>query len=189
MLRAFLRENNPWWRAAAAGRDPVAWTAADRTLRDRSNHDLGYRSGALDDVARDPLGDGLYLLRGPRRVGKSVILKDLITALCARSDLSPWQVTYLPVDTFTAHDLRRGIVLASEITRPAGDATRVWVIDEITAVEGWTAEVKSLRDNSRFGDDTVVLAGSSATGAALAVRDLGAGRTGAAREPSGWCCR
>jgi hypothetical protein len=59
----------------------------------------------------------------------------------------------------------------------------VWVIDEITAVEGWTAEVKSQRDNSRFGDDTVVLAGSSATGAALAVRDLGAGRTGAAREP------
>lgn len=182
-IREFLRDHNPWWRAAATGADPVAWVATDRALRTRQSHDLGYRSDVLDDVARSPLGDGLYLLRGPRRVGKSVALKDFIAHLCGRAGLSPWQLVYLPADTFSAHDLRRAIVLATEATRAASSAPRAWVIDEITAVDGWTAEIKSLRDNTSFGGHTVILTGSSATGAAQAVRDLGAGRTGSASVP------
>jgi hypothetical protein len=152
-------------------------------LRVRQEYDLGYRSDVLRDVARAPLGNGLFVLRGPRRVGKSVVLKDLIAELCRRTDLSPWQLIYLPADTFSAQDLRRAFVLAMEATRTAGSARRVWVIDEITAVDGWTAEIKSLRDNTTFGDHTVILAGSSAAGAAEAVRDLGAGRTGEAVHP------
>jgi uncharacterized protein len=183
LLRGFIRDSNPWWRAAAAGTDPLAWTVGDRSLRVRQAFDLGYRSHVLDDVAGAPLGDGLYLLRGPRRVGKSVVLKDLIAHICGRGDVSGWQLIYLPADTFTTQDLRRAILLASEMTRVADPAPRMWVIDEVTAVDGWTAEIKSLRDNSRLGDDTVVLAGSSATSAAHAVRDLGAGRTGQARDP------
>jgi uncharacterized protein len=183
VLRSFIRDSNPWWRAAAAGSDPLGWTSADRSLRVRQSHDLGYRSRVLDDVARAPVGDGLYLLRGPRRVGKSVALKDLIAHLCSRDDVTPWQLVYLPADTFSAQDLRRAVVLATEMTRVADPAPRVWVIDEITAVDSWTAEVKSLRDNTPFGDHTVVLAGSSATSAAHAVRDLGAGRTGQAHDP------
>lgn len=176
-------QQNPWWRAAAAGADPLAWTATDRSLRVRQSYDLGYRSEVLDDVARAPLSSSLYLLRGPRRVGKSVALKDLIARLCVRPDLNPWQVIYLPVDTFSAQDLRRAVVLGTEATRAAGSAPRVWVIDEITAVDGWTTEIKSLRDNTAFGDHCVVLTGSSAAGAAQAVRDLGAGRTGEAVAP------
>ncbi|QSB13543.1 ATP-binding protein [Natronosporangium hydrolyticum] len=183
VLRELIREQNPWWRAAAVGEDPLGWTVTDRTLRARQSYDLGYRSDVLDDVGRAPLGSSLHLLRGPRRVGKSVVLKDFIARLCSRPDVDPWQIIYLPADTLSAQDLRRAVVLATEITRVAGDAVRVWVIDEITAVEGWTAELKSLRDNTRFGDDTVILTGSSAAGAAQAVRDLGAGRTGEARHP------
>lgn len=182
-LRELLRQHNPWWRAAAAGSDPVAWTAGDRVLRDRQGYDLGYRSDVLDDVAQTPVGNGLYVLRGPRRVGKSVALKDFIAHLCGRGDITAWRLIYLPADTLSAHDLRRAIVLGADMTRAAGNAPRVWVIDEITAVEGWTAEIKSLRDNTMFGDDTVILAGSSAASAALAVRDLGAGRTGEALAP------
>jgi hypothetical protein len=182
-LKEFLRDHNPWWRAAAAQSDPVAWVAADRMLRVRQEYDLGYRSDALQDVAGAPLGNGLFVLRGPRRVGKSVVLKDLIADLCRRTDLSPWQLVYLPADTFSAQDLRRAIVLAMEATRTADAARRAWVIDEITAVDGWTAEIKSLRDNTTFGDHTVILAGSSAAGAAEAIRDLGAGRTGEAAHP------
>jgi predicted AAA+ superfamily ATPase len=161
----------------------VAWTTSDRTLRDRRAHDLGYRADVLTDVADGPLGNGLYVLRGPRRVGKSVVLKDLIAHMCGRPDIDPWQLVYLPADTFSGHDLRRTLALATEMTRTVGSAPRVWIIDEITAVDGWTAEVKGLRDNTAFGDHTVILAGSSALSAAQAVRDLGAGRTGVARDP------
>ncbi|WP_129667889.1 AAA family ATPase [Phytoactinopolyspora endophytica] len=141
-LKDFLRQHNPWWRAAATGSDPTAWVASDRALSPRAAYDLGYRSAVLEDVAHAALGDGLYLLRGPRRVGKSVALKDLIAELCARSDVDPWQPIYLPADTLTAHDLRRAIALATDLTRAAGGAPRAWIIDEITAVDGWTAEIK-----------------------------------------------
>lgn len=69
------------------------------------------------------------------------------------------------------------------MTKSAPDHRRIWVFDEITSVMGWTAEVKSLRDNTEFGEHTVILTGSSATRAEDAVRDLGAGRTGQARCP------
>jgi predicted AAA+ superfamily ATPase len=54
----------------------------------------------------------------------------------------------------------------------------VWLFDEVTGVAGWTTEIKALRDGTRFGDDTVILTGSSMAGAEPAVRDLGAGRAG-----------
>jgi len=77
-----LREVNPWWRAAAAGLRAGAWAADDRVLRDRDRYDLGYRADVLRDVASAPPDDRLVILRGPRRVGKSVALKDCVLA-CA----------------------------------------------------------------------------------------------------------
>ena len=44
-LRRLLSDANPWWAAAAAGRDPTAWQEGNRTLLERSRHDLGHRSG------------------------------------------------------------------------------------------------------------------------------------------------
>ena len=34
--KALLRDSNPWWRAAAAGTDPVAWANGHRLFRDRA---------------------------------------------------------------------------------------------------------------------------------------------------------
>ena len=69
-----LRENNPWWQAVASERDPVAWASADRSLVARQSFDLGYQSNLLHDVVTGELDDKLVVLRGPRRVGKSVLL-------------------------------------------------------------------------------------------------------------------
>ena len=51
-LRRLLTDNNPWWRAAAAGSDPTAWVLDNRLLRDRATYDLGYRSTILVLSAR-----------------------------------------------------------------------------------------------------------------------------------------
>ncbi len=53
----------------------------------------------------------------------------------------------------------------------------VWVIDEVTTVDGWVPLIKELRDNTELAYDTVVLTGSSAKDLAEARRSLGAGRT------------
>jgi len=181
-IRARLGAINPWWRAAAAQTDPTAWAQDDRTLRYRAKYALGYRSTVLDDLPTEDLDDRLILLRGPRRVGKSVVLKDTALALCGRTDVDPRQVIYLPADAMTARDLTRAIVLGRELTRSvdlaSGPARRIWLLDEVTGIDGWTSTLKYQRDNTAFGDDTVVCTGSSWSDTGEIERDLLAGRAG-----------
>jgi uncharacterized protein len=177
-LRERLRDCNPWWRAAATGGDALAWVESDQTLRARAAYDLGYRSGLLDDVADGLLDDKLVVLRGARRVGKSVLLKDTAARLCGRRDVDPRRLVYVPTDGMRASDLGRAAKLGRELTRSVGEVSRVWLLDEVTGLRGWTQALKYLRDNTEFGADTVVCTGSSWDREAEVERDLLAGRAG-----------
>jgi predicted AAA+ superfamily ATPase len=149
-------------------------------LRSRDAFDLGFRADVLNDVATGPIDDRLVVLRGPRRVGKSVALKDTIAALCSRPDVDPRQLVYIATDGMRAGDLNRVAVLGRDLTRSIDPAPRVWCLDEVTGIPGWTETLKYLRDNTRFGLDTVVCTGSSWDGQAEVERDLLAGRAGTA---------
>lgn len=173
-IRQRLRDRNPWWRTVA-GDDPVAWTAVDQTLRDAERYEIGYRPPILDDV--EP--DGLYILRGPRRVGKSVALKRLAASLLERG-VEPLRVIHLPLSDLSAQDLRRALSLGRSMTASMGDRPRYWLLDEVTAVPDWTKVLKDARDETPLRADAVVLTGSSAHDLAAAERDLGAGRSGSA---------
>lgn len=88
---------------------------------------------------------------------------------------------YLPADGMTAANLGRAVVQARELMRSVdldGRRPRVWLLDEVTSVDGWTTRLKYLRDNTHFGEDTVVCTGSSWDDTASAERDLLAGRAG-----------
>lgn len=181
--RQHLVDSNPWWRAASAGEDPTAWTTHQRILRSRQDYDLGYRPGILDDVRTGPITDLLVVLTGPRRIGKSVALLDTAAELCARPDLDPRQVVYLPCDGMSAQDVRRCLVLARELTRAIDfdlpqPQPRVWLLDEISGVSGWTATLKLARDTTDFGGDTVVATGSRWTAGEDVQGNLLAGRAG-----------
>jgi predicted AAA+ superfamily ATPase len=175
-LRQLLRDRNPWWRLAAVGRDPAAWAATDPTLAGAAAVGIDYDPDVLADVALP----GLWVLRGPRRVGKSVTAKRLVARLCGDRELVPSQVIYCSADGFRAQDLRRAFVLGRDLTASVGLRARVWVVDEVTAVPGWVPVVKELRDNTPLAGDAVVLTGSSAVDLDEARRALGAGRTGVA---------
>jgi predicted AAA+ superfamily ATPase len=175
-LRQLLRDRNPWWRLAAVGRDPASWAATDPTLAGAAAVGIDYDPDVLADVAPP----GLWVLRGPRRVGKSVTAKRLVARLCGDPDLVPSQVIYFSVDGFRAQDLRRAFVLGRDLTASTEPRPRVWVVDEVTAVSGWVPVVKELRDNTSLASDAVVLTGSSAVDLEEARRALGAGRTGVA---------
>lgn len=116
-------------------------------------------------------------------MGKSVALMRYAADLLDRRETHPAQVVYLTVDEFDARALRRALRLGRDLTAVAGERPRYWLIDEITAVAGWTAVLKSARDSTPLGHDTVVLTGSSAHGLADARRALGAGRVGPVRDP------
>lgn len=180
-MRRVLTDSNPWWRAAAAGTSPTAWTSGHRLLRERLKHDLGYRADVLDDIATGPVQDSLVVLAGPRRVGKSVVLIDTAAALCARDDVDARQVVHVPCDGMRDRDLRRVLTLARELTRSIDldrPRPRIWLFDEISGVKGWTAVAKAARDGTAFGDDTVVATGSRWVKNEDVVANLFAGRAG-----------
>jgi uncharacterized protein len=182
-VRRALTDANPWWRSAAGGGDPAAWTKTHRLLRDRAAYDLGYRAAILDDVATGPITDQLVVLAGPRRIGKSVSLLDTAATLCQRTDIDARQVIHLPCDGMRERDLRRALTLGREATRSVDhQAThpRVWLLDEVSGVPGWTSVLKGARDGTALGDDTVVATGSRWVEGESIVANLLAGRAGTA---------
>jgi predicted AAA+ superfamily ATPase len=147
-----LAESNRWWRSAK-------WQEADPDLRRARSAPFHYRSGALEDLTQG----GLYVLRGPRRVGKSTEIKYEIADLIA-DGVPPRNIIHAAVDGWRATDLRTLVTSASTTFLAGVTGTRYWFIDEISSVSGdWPNMIKNLRDNDPgFATDTVVLTGSSA---------------------------
>jgi uncharacterized protein len=167
-----LVQYNPWWR------DPDGWQGKDVQLRTATQSPLRYNPRPLEGLSRG----GLYILRGPRRVGKSTALKQLI-ADRLHGGQAPRTILHVSVEGRTAQDLvdivRRGT--STWLTGEPGD--RLWVLDEVTDVDGpWPESLKRLRDSdASFSVDTVILTGSSAAKFEEARKQL-AGRRNAERS-------
>lgn len=97
------------------------------------------------------------------------------------SAIGPRQLIHIPCDEFRPTDLRRALTLGRDMTKVVdrtGVRRRLWFLDEVSAVDGWTATRKSARDGTSFGDDTVVVTGSRWSDAADIEGHLLAGRAG-----------
>lgn len=159
-----------WWA------DPRGWIRRDPDLHRAREAPFEYTAGVLDAL----VPGGLYVLRGPRRAGKSVEIKKTVHGLIENGE-DPRRIIHVAADELAAADLRRVVDAAASITPASG--RRFWFFDEITAIpDGWPPAIKWLRDNDlRFGLDTVVLTGSSARNLTAAVKAL-AGRRGGATD-------
>ena len=151
LLAQELSNGNPWWRG-------TQWVVRDPDLSEVAQAPLRYESGCLDNL--EP--GNLYILRGPRRVGKTVAVKQTIRRLLD-DGVRPTRIIRVAVDGWDAKTLR---TLVSNSTLPVlreGEA-RLWFLDEVSAVSGdWAQQLKWLRDNDeQFRRDTVVLTGSNA---------------------------
>lgn len=152
-IDAELSAANPWWR------DAGAWQQSDLQLRAARRSALAYDPRPLDDLTTG----GLYILRGPRRVGKSTALKRLIERRL-EAGAPPRSIVHMSVEGRSAQDVVDLVRRANTAWLQGDPGQRLWVIDEITAVEGpWPEHVKRLRDSDpHFSADTVILTGSSA---------------------------
>lgn len=164
-IRRLLTNESRWWRDGG-------WERDDPDLREIADLPFAYRPAPLADL-QPP---GLYVLRGPRRVGKSVEVKRTIAAVLA-AGANPRLVSFCACDSLTAQDLHRLIAVGQkDAATLTGD--RYWFLDEITAVPGWASAIKRLRDTDPdFRRSCVVLSGSSARDLREATKAL-AGRRG-----------
>jgi len=162
-----IAQLNPWWR------DASGWSQLDGDLIQVQQSGLCYHSPVLDNLKPGCL----YTLRGPRRVGKTVAVKQCIEKL-THSGVPPTAIIRIAADDWRSSDLR---TLVQNIALPPlpTDTQRYWFIDEVTAISGdWARQIKWLRDNdNQFRQATVVLTGSNAVGITEAIGVL-AGRRG-----------
>jgi predicted AAA+ superfamily ATPase len=166
-LETQLAITNQWWRRAA-------WRDRDRDLRRVAEAPFVYKP--------DPLGaiepPGLYMLLGPRRVGKSVEIKRKVAQLLD-GGVAGRRIFHAACDGWRAGDLGMLLSVADEMARP-DDGPRYFFLDEITGVSGdWVSQLKWLRDNTAMDADCIVVSGSSNAELENARKAL-AGRRGAA---------
>ncbi len=148
-----LREVNPWWR----GNPGPILPSFRRSLYPR-----------VARLVRRGLAPAT-VVRGPRRVGKTVLLRQVIEGLLAEG-VEPGRILYVPFDELpTLRGLREPVlaisrwfetVVLGETFNSAAHAGRVAYVffDEVQNLDGWAPQLKSLVDNSTV---RVLVTGSS----------------------------
>lgn len=168
MIDPALVRQNPWWRL-----DAQRAVAADPKVQTVDTAAIGWTPAAIPfDFDRDLV----YVLRGPRQVGKSTLLK-----LCVRRLLdagrAPRRICYLDLEsagvTSYAELLRllRGYfewVQAGAVGEGARAERIVVLLDEVPVEPQWSTAIRVLADEGDLRQVTLVATGSN-------VGDLDAG--------------
>lgn len=161
-LVAFLERNNPWWRGEPA--------RTAESFRRWAFHEVVARMRA--DLAK------IVVLRGSRRVGKSVIQNQLIEELLmlGRIDstgkpVSPSRILYVQFDEAPGLGAlaspieaivrwyEENILKASLNAAARKDEPAYLLFDEVQNLPNWSAQLKILADHS---DARIIVTGSSA---------------------------
>lgn len=157
-----LRRDNPWWDASYK----MAQSPTEKTRAYFSP----FSTLALDWSVRRST-----ILMGPRRVGKTVMLRQLIEKAIDEG-FSGQNILFVSIDTplYSGMPLSRLIDLFEEETEHEAQARRIIVFDEIQYLKDWEVHLKVLTDqhpNTRF-----IASGSAAAALRLKSQESGAGR-------------
>lgn len=160
-LAQVLRAANPWW----SRRRRASWVLDDADLAARARHEwtpaTSAARSALVTLAAAPLPGTVTLVVGPRGVGKTTAVKDVVAHLVADPATDARRVVLVPVQAvdadrvvaaLTPDDLAAAVRTPTRTGAPACDDPRVVVVDEVGAVAGWP---RVLADACRRGDQVV----------------------------------
>jgi len=153
MKNSLISEQNPWWKS------PEGWVDFDKHLKPDPARFITFTRQDINLEAGN-----IYLILGPRQVGKTFWIKQHIKALLSREKLfaSPRSVCYLSCDTLTGRsrkELRTAIDFLIEGDRQA-ECTYLF-LDEITYINDWAYTLKELADSGQTRRLVVVATGSS----------------------------
>jgi predicted AAA+ superfamily ATPase len=158
-----LALDNPWWRAGQ-GID------AEEAHWPRRAYFPQFAGLVLDaDVRR------AVVLIGPRRVGKTVMLKHLVAQLLAQQ-VAGTQILFMSLDTplYSGRSLESLVQMFADLHQhPRGKS--LWVLfDEVQYLKDWEVHLKSLVDS--YPHIRFVASGSAAAALRMKSRESGAGR-------------
>lgn len=158
-IKLRIERDNPWWTNAAK--------AIPEAQNPRRVYFPPFKSLALNfDVRR------ATILLGPRRVGKTVMLKQLIHE-AMQMGVDPNLILYASIDA----PIYSGISLEKFVEFLPNESEgmqRIVIFDEIQYLKDWEVHMKDLVDN--YPKTKFVASGSAAAALKLKSRESGAGR-------------
>lgn len=162
-VRRRLALDNPWWRAGC-GIDPeeASWP--------RRAYFPHFRRLARQTSVRRAV-----VLVGPRRVGKTVMLKHLVQDLLDEG-VPGTRILYVSLDTplYSGRSLESLVQTFVELQQHP-DQARLWVMfDEVQYLKDWEVHLKSLVD--AYPSMRFIASGSAAAALRMKSRESGAGR-------------
>ena len=106
--------------------------------------------------------NAVFILRGPRQVGKTTIMKLIIQKLLLDSQLNPQTIFYYPLDRIA--DYNRLFDLIKQYLDYARLRTQQRLhifLDEITFVDQWVRAIKDLGDRGLLKNTTLTITRSN----------------------------
>jgi predicted AAA+ superfamily ATPase len=141
---------NPWWKHGEK------FAIFDKNLKEANEKPIFFKRKRID------LNKGnIYVLRGPRQVGKTTYIKELISKLISRG-IDPNHILYLSSDFFVSRRELRGAI--AYFMNKNIDVTDLYMfIDEITSIKDWNLELKYISDSGTLEKARVLATGSCAS--------------------------
>lgn len=165
---------NPWWETAEA-------VKSDIKIREFNSQKFQYRHHLLKTFPIQQ--DAVLTLRGPRRIGKTTLVKLIIQNLLLNSKISPENIFFYSCDQVT--DFKELSTILGEylsFIRPRTKKRLFIFLDEISFVREWQRTIKALVDTGQFVNVTCLLTGSSTLDLAFSSERL-PGRRGKVDQP------
>ncbi|MBI2266745.1 MAG: ATP-binding protein [Armatimonadetes bacterium] len=148
-----FQEHNPWWRRPE-------FILEDSFVADLERQRYPFHHPLYSSLPVDK--DGILTLRGPRRIGKTTLLKLLIKRLLMQEKVAKENVFFFPCDTIRDYkELEELLTSYLNYARP-GSQGRVFIfLDEISFVKEWQRAVKFLADAGKLNNSLVLITGSN----------------------------
>jgi predicted AAA+ superfamily ATPase len=146
-----LIDQNPWWRNPElidSDKQILEYNESNIKWSPRIKHYFELESHLI------------YTLRGPRQVGKTTLMKLIISELLKKG-VSPRRFFYYTCDLVESPSrLAKIIEQYLNSTEYITECTRYIFLDEVSAVPDWQRAIKHLSDLGRLENVTVIMTGS-----------------------------
>ena len=166
---------NAWWKTGEITSDPdlINWFNSTFKWKPRLIETLEPR-------------DVIYVLRGPRRIGKTTLLKlrikELLEGKGEKAPVPPSNIFYYPCDSLYGNSQNLPLIIDTYLDKQRKLGHRAYLfIDEVSMRDRWQNVVKPLIDANRFKDCTVVFTGSHSIDLQKSTESL-AGRRGMVQD-------
>lgn len=127
-----LYEYNPWWKSSEF-------------------HIPKYRTKWFDSLASAMEDSNIEIVYGPRQVGKTVLMKQVVKHLIENEHVSPHNIMYVSmdhtsIDMICSEPVKDIIDVYSKFVKPSGSEKAYIFLDEIQTIANWSNYLKQFHD-------------------------------------------